>query len=104
MLRCVRGYEQSDVGLCMGIDEGKVGRIETDKQVPGLSEICGLLVSLQTTFEDLFSTELALAKADIHARIADYKPPISAAHRTAKRVESFRSLKASLDAPHGAHC
>ena len=103
-LRCQRGFEQADVGLCLGLHENKFMRIENDLQPPILSEICALLVSLQAKFEDVFSAELALAKADVHARIADHKPSVSTSHRTAKRIESFRELKASLDAPHGAHC
>ena len=103
-LRCQRGFEQADLGLCLGLHKNKLLRIENGLQPPILSDICALLVALQAKFEDLFSAELALAKADVHARIADHKPPVSTSHRTARRVESFRDLKTSLDAPHGIHC
>ena len=86
------------------ISASKVARFEHGTQIPGLSDICALLVSLHSRFEDIFTGEIALAKADIHARIADHKPPVSTSHKTAKRVESFRALKAALNTPHGAHC
>ena len=102
-LRCQYGLRQSDVGLCLGIKESRVGNFETGKRMPKLSEICALVVSLRTPFEELFNTELELAKADVHARIADFEPPKATNHRDAKRGASFRALRASLDAPHGAH-
>ncbi len=102
-LRREQGFEVADTARCLGVHESKVRRFETGAQELALSDICALLATYRTSFDALFDPEIELAKADVYARIADYRPEWHKGQRNT-RLESFMRLKKSLNLLHGADC
>jgi transcriptional regulator with XRE-family HTH domain len=100
-LRLENHFEQSDVARCIGAHETKIRRFELGAQEPTLSEICALLLTFRTNFEALFAPFIEEIKAEVHARVDEYEPPVSTSHATANRRQSYQRLKDFLNRLHG---
>ncbi len=102
-LRREQGFELADTARCLGVHESKVRRLETGAQEPALSDICALLATYRTSFEALFDPEVELAKAEVYARIANFRPERRDGPHD-KRLDGYLRLKKYLNQLHGSDC